>query len=67
MFLLGLFLTHVFELFLDTEESDGDVLGGDAHHLSYLLITHILKPEQYDGAVEGSEACDTVAKHLHLS
>ena len=44
MFLFGLFFTHVFELFLDAEESDGDVLGGDAHYFPDFLITHILKP-----------------------
>lgn len=46
-------VAHLLQLFLDAIESDGDILGRDAHHLPYLLVAHVLKPEQDNGTVEG--------------
>ena len=61
------FTLHFFELFTDSEQTNTDILGCDAHYLTYLVVRKVLKPQQDDGAVEGLQLGYTLVQHIHLT
>ena len=56
----------MFQLFLDTEQSGGDVCQRYAHDAGNILIVHILQPQQYDRPVKGLQPAYPVVQHLNL-
>ena len=62
-----LLVRHLFQFFLDSIESDGNILDGDSHDGGNLFIAHVFEPKKYDGTVEGLQTMDAVVKHLYLS
>ena len=60
-------LLHLFELFLDSDKTDGDIPRGDSHDLADFLITEVLQPEQDDGAVKGAQLADALPQKANLA
>ena len=54
-------------MFADSEQTDADILSGDADNLSDFLVAEVLEPQQYDGAVEGLQLGDALVEHVHLA
>ena len=53
-------------MFLDSDQFDGDVLGGDADDLPDFLIAHIFKPKQDDGPIDHAKFVDAAVELLDL-
>ena len=54
-------------MFLDSDQFDRDILGGDADDLPDFLVTHVLQPEQNDGFIDYAEFVDSSIELLDLS
>ena len=60
-------LLHLFELFLDSDKTDGDIPGCDSHDLADFLIAEVFQPEQDDGAVERAQLADALPQQAELA
>ena len=54
-------------MFLDSDQFDGDILGGDADDLPDFLVAHVFEPKQDDGPVYNAEFVDAAVELLNLS
>ncbi len=54
-------------MFLDSDQFDGDILGGDADDLPDFLVAHVFKPKQDDGPVDQPQFVDAAVELLDLS
>ena len=54
-------------MFLDSDQFDGDILGGDADDLPDFLVAHVFEPKQDDGPIDHAKFVDAVIELLDLS
>ena len=60
-------LLHLFELFLDSDKTDGDIPGRNSHDLADFLITEVFQPKKDDGAVERTQLADAFPQQAELA
>ena len=59
-------LLHLFELFLDSDKTDGDIPGRNSHDLADFLIAEVFQPQEDDGPVKRSQFCNTSPEEFGL-